>query len=305
MATPVSWSYGPWQTTTPYQTVQNAAPASTASPFDNVMSQDPGGGRGGRSIEATAQYGPMTGRELGGMWGSALANRALGMGVNTALTGAVPNVSPMSVMGFAPRAAMTVASMLSSLFGGVRGTDDEFGLPTERDLRDIADYAGYMASDDARAAAEAARASRASARAELSGVNAPGWAGTTGQTGVSGAGIDPGNPEAGAYAGFGMGAPGGYDTDVTSGGFVGGEGGSPGTGGRSESDPGGSGMGGDSHGFAKGGVSRVSKPTRSLYGEKGRETAVFVPENMKRPGVQGREREVEAAMKTLLRALRG
>lgn len=55
---------------------------------------------------------------------------------------------------------------------------------------------------------------------------------------------------------------------------------------------------------ARGGVIRATRPTTETFGEAGKETAVFVPEWMKKPGIQGKERSIIAALETLLKQLR-
>lgn len=56
--------------------------------------------------------------------------------------------------------------------------------------------------------------------------------------------------------------------------------------------------------WARGGVSRVRRPTRALYGEGGEpETAIFIPKGMEAPGLQGREADVIAELQRQLRKL--
>jgi len=79
-----------------------------------------------------------------------------------------------------------------------------------------------------------------------------------------------------------------------------GEGGA-GAGGSGDSGGGGGDGGG---GEATGGVVRATRPTTKTFGEAGKETAIFVPEWMKRPGIQGREAHIVAALQQLLSELR-
>ncbi len=68
------------------------------------------------------------------------------------------------------------------------------------------------------------------------------------------------------------------------------------------SDTGAAGEGGEND-AAKGGVWRAKKATRVRFGEKGPETAIFIPEMMKQLGLQGRERDVIRALREALKAL--
>jgi len=269
MATPVSWSYGPWRTQqtsaepNPYQGVPASAPQAIPQTPQGPFDQVEGGGRGGPGITGTAEYGPMTSRELGNMWGGTATRRGTGMAIG-ALMGQSPTVS--SFYGMAPMAGVTAASLLSSLFGGIRGTDQEFGIPSELDVRDIQDTQGVMAAQDAQRNADAARASVASTMNDISGVNQPDW------NGIDSEGNGPEGNDSGPGPGGGMGDPGGTEE----------------RGGVHKTQPG--------------------KPRWAVYGEgkasQEGETGIFVPEYMKRPGQQGNEPQVEQVMRQLLRALR-
>lgn len=276
MSTPVSWSYGPWRTQqtsaepNPYQEVPASAPQALPQTPQGPFDQGEGVGRGGKDITATAEYGPMTNKEMTNMWGGALAQKGIGLGIGAAMGSPI---SVSSFYGMAPKAGVTVASLMSSLFGGVRGTDQEFGLPTPTDIRDIADVQGYMASAQAARDAVVQRESIRSAFDDISGVRQPDYT------------PDPENPDLGW--GGGEDGPSGDD-------------GGPGPGG---------GMG-DPGGEERGGVhkTRPGQPRWSVYGEgkasQEGETGIFVPEYMKRPGQQGNEPQVEQVMRQLLRALR-
>ncbi len=271
----VQWNRGPWATqrTTPYQDV--VSPNAGQSPYQallgGTMTTEPGGGLGGRGITGTAQYGPMTGKELGSLWGGTLGNKAMGYGISSLIAGSPQVPSPMSFASLAPKAAISVASLLSSLFGGVRGYDREFGVPTDVDIQGIRDLQGAYAATEAE-----------------------------GQRGSMGQGVDMSeNAETGSYAGMGMGGPGGYGEGDSSGGYGGDTGG---FGGDSMGDSGGY---GDAGGYAKGGVKTFRKPSRPLVGEAGEEKGIFVPERMKKKGIQGKERQVRRGLKSAYGSLTG
>jgi hypothetical protein len=266
----VTWNRGPWATrpTRPYQYLtEQRQQRPSFPPYEYEAEPTDGSGRGGKGITATNEYGPMTMSEIGNMWGGSLASKAVSTGVNAAM-GTTPTA--MGFLGLGPKAGVTLASAFSSLLGGVRGTDDEFGLPTAVELQAIQDEQGVMAAQEAARSAMAERASRQSMQKEISGALQPGFA------------EDPENPDPG-WGGGGEGEGEGESTDA--------------------SDPG-SNTGGTDHGgpggatYARGGVSRVTRPTRARYGEGGEpETAIFIPESMKRRGFQGRERQVRRGLK--------
>jgi hypothetical protein len=310
MATPVSWSYGPWRT----QTQPTADPSQQwgTTSYDTVtppsFTEGGGTGRGGPGITGTSEYGPMTTRELGNMWGTSLAQKGVGLGIG-ALTGSVPSAA--SLLGMAPKGMVTAASLMSALLGGIRGVDPEFGIPTEADIRDIADYQGQMAAKSAAKNAESMRNSMRSTLADISGVNQPdynadptakenpdpGWGGwgTPSPESTPSENPDPG------WGGWGGEPSGGV------GGGAGGPGGDPGGQGSPSGDPSGQGGQGES-GFRKGGVAVIRRPTVLQFGETTDaqpETVVSIPRSMFKPGRQQNEPEVMLAMKRLLRQLRG
>ncbi len=117
----------------------------------------------------------------------------------------------------------------------------------------------------------------------------------------------------------GYGAPGlggGYSGDPHGGDAPGGGPGGQDPGSQGAADTGAEGQGGegdtdsDGGGWARGGVSRVRRTSKATYGEPGTagngksgETAIFIPEMMKRLGLQGRERDVIRALREALKAL--
>jgi hypothetical protein len=266
MATPVAWRFGPWatgQTTqqSPYQDVAST-PISQTQPGPSAYEDIGGAGRGGPGITATAEYGPMTMSELGNMWGGAAARKGVGIGLG-ALMGQTPSIN--TALSMAPMGYVTLGSVLSSLFGGIRGTQDDFGIATPNDIQDMTDYGGQMKGQAMAAEAAAQRASVDSMQKEISGVNQPDWNGEDPEgTGSGGKGADDGGPGPGG----GMGDAGGTE--------------------------------------ALGGVHRT-RPGQSMtstWGEAGdQETAIFIPDMMKRPGRQGNETDVVRALKRYLMAL--
>ena len=56
--------------------------------------------------------------------------------------------------------------------------------------------------------------------------------------------------------------------------------------------------------YAKGGAALFTKPSTPKVGEAGPELGIFVPEFMKRPGLQGNEREVRSALMRAILSLR-
>jgi hypothetical protein len=200
----------------------------------------------------------------------------------------------------------------SALGWGLRGAlaNDKYGITsrageigiTEQDVRDAMDYGGAYAAADKESQRQAQEAAKASALGAFSTPTDSIAGGPTG--GEIGAGWGSNTPS----SGFGAGEEAGGQTGGGSagGGAAGGGpgGGSPG-GGPDGEGQGGEGRGGDTD--WKGGV-RVGtpeKPGKTVFGKVGKETAIFIPEIMKKMGMQGREQEVIRALKTMLQMLEG
>ena len=187
---------------------------------------------------------------------------------------------------------------IAALGWGLRGAlaNDKYGITsragtigiTEQDVRDARDYGGAYAAaskESERQAQEAAKAAALDAfstptDATIGGPKAPG------ETPES-----PTDPESGANSG---GGPGGGAGDGTGTGSAGGSGGDGSTGGDTR---------------RLGGVRKASgkETITTKWGEPstGGETAIFIPEIMKKMGMQGREQEVIQALQTMLQILTG
>lgn len=260
----------------------------TGKPLAEAVGEG-GGGRGGPSPGETGQglsdWGPgedptHSERTFGPTsptgWGT----------VQGALTGATVS----SVLGLGPALGLLGGSLIGS------------GLLGDISLDALAHDPALQASIDAanRRAAEQAGWDYGGYPAGFMGIGTP-TDPTATQTGPA-AGPDPGEtvgptPEgwAGQREGERTGEAPGSDAGDDSGGRDAGSAGDAGTGTGGES---GSGY------VAKGGVFKAARPTTKTFGEAGKETGVFVPEWMKRPGIQGKERQIVAALETLLRELR-
>lgn len=55
---------------------------------------------------------------------------------------------------------------------------------------------------------------------------------------------------------------------------------------------------------ALGGVHFAVRPERAIFGEAGPEAAIFIPEFMRKPGLQGNERQVRSALMRAILSLR-
>jgi hypothetical protein len=116
--------------------------------------------------------------------------------------------------------------------------------------------------------------------------------------GLGGPGQSDNDPNAGSPEGQDPGSQGAADPGAAG---EGGEGDAGGDNGGNDGS-GDGGTGGDS-GWAKGGVSRARRSTKATYGEAGPETAIFIPDFMKAPGIQGREQAVARALREYLNIL--
>jgi hypothetical protein len=164
------------------------------------------------------------------------------------------------------------------------------GVLSPTDLASIGQYFGNIAEQEARDAQ--------AGLGQSIGPSAPGWGEQlAGERSAGAPGVDTSAPSPGEFGNYGEGQGGGGQ-----------QGGGDDSGGRDAGSAGdaGTGTGGESgSGYtAKGGVFKAGKPTTRTFGEAGKETGIFVPEWMKRPGIQGKEKTIIAALETLLRELR-
>lgn len=261
-------------------------PEADAAALQGIIQDQGGGGKGGTGISATGEFGPMSSGMKSSFGNISNALSALStLGTMLGVAG-LAQLGPLGVVAGMP----ATASTLAEAFGAKPGFDINFGVMSPTDIQSIRDYFGEDAAK--RAAEDSKRQAEMNVRSVL---------GPLAAEDVGPPGLDLGDPTAAERAESMKSAAAGYE-----GGIMGGaspsdssssEGGNTGT-------SGGHAGGGD---YAKGGVFRTTKPktARIKFGEKGTggETAVFVPENMKKPGLQGREREVLAALEALLTQL--
>lgn len=300
----------------------------------------PGGGMGaeGRGGPGTSGSGPEGYGPMG-------PTESAVVGVLGALSPSIMGVNPFGVMSLASQLADLMgvqptefAPSLSP--ADIQGLTDAFGAYAGAQ----AEAAAREAAADQAAREAAAEAMARETEDPAESALGPGSAATLGDP-VSEPGVrNPDSPETGwgtthggygspaegsQRAGYGGEDPSGFGVGVGPGGTVGGPGGtssggvgvggdsasgtggadaggSGGTGGTGAGDSGsGGGPGGEAGGRALGGVDKVNKPTRVTFGEYGPETAIFIPEHMKRPGLQPKEASVIRALDQLLRELRG
>lgn len=216
---------------------------------------------------------------------SQVANMAMGLigsslpGFGTALSG-----MKLGTLGL---------SSLAEMLGAPREVNFGLGFGPN-DLQSIADTYGGFAAADARAQALDARQSMFDA---LAAGHRAGWGSTP--TGWGGALSAPsasiGNPDMDSGGMSGLGVSGGMSS--SSGGLAG-VGEAPGDSGRND---------GTGPGIAKGGAFFAKRPTTVTFGEpstKG-ETAIFIPEWMRKPGIQSpEESQVRNALLRAILALR-
>jgi len=245
MTTATRWNKGPWATLG----LGTTEPATTnpVTPYAQLESGEPltgSGGWGGPARGEPPGYGP---------YGSTFSN--LADAAASVLTG-----NPV-------RAAIPVASMIARYYGAPSYANPFAGLPSDEEI----------ALEQERDPNKAARmsAERETGLAKLGQVYGKTQANLEAEPnpGNVGGGVDTSaNPEAGGYAGLGMGAPGGYGDE-----------------------------------FAKGGVVRTTgkHPFQAILGERGPETGVFIPKTMEQPGVQGNEMQVMRALLQTLARLKG
>jgi hypothetical protein len=160
--------------------------------------------------------------------------------------------------------AIPMSSLLARWAGVPQESNPLYGVPTAQDVQDAYDYGGYYAGKEAQAARDAA----------LGNLDNP---------------FGP-NPSFSYGQDFGAsaGSPGGWGGESTA----------PGVGAAGEA------KGAEGPGYARGGVSRAMRgPRRATFGEAGPEQAIFIPQAMRRPGIQGREVQVRRALQDAIRAL--
>lgn len=275
---------------------QGAAGAGLTGTAARPASAPPGiglSGEGGSEAGVGGEAGGMGAREGPG-YGSMGGPTETALGVAAALAG---------LMGLGPLGLGLGAAALASKLSPAFQANPMAGIPTEAAIRLARDYDPNLASRlsaERQSAIDAARAV-ASENPETSlagwfgGSTTPGpregqFGGPTGSLEGGFQGISESRGEAGAPGpGEGIGQS-GTTSDVGPGEGVG----QSGTGGDA----------GDGDSEARGGVVKARKATTKTFGEAGAETGVFVPEWMKRPGIQGKERSIIAALEALLKQLR-
>ncbi len=293
----------------PYEGIPASAPEQQEAMISQFASvPDEYGGGLGHNIESREPQGwgeltpeARTALNIGGY-------ARLGSGILGTALGGMPRALGYA---FAPAAALTYPSMvanIASMFAPEYEENPLRGLMSPSMIQDIQDYqpnrmsevqANQGALRDAIEVQNRAASAYDAAYgfeqgfpsvnpvspADLAGHPA-GWGGNPlgpPEPSVSALDIDTQSP-----GGFGLGGPG---SNTGSTGTSATDAASPGT-----ADPG---------YFARGGVSRATRGAKTArYGEAGRETAMFVPDRMLRPGVQGREREVKTTMRDLLSRMR-
>lgn len=314
MATPVSWSYGPWRTpatspgANPYQNVPSSV-QSAPRPQTYPAAIDPGmdvGSTIGTGVTGPDVSGPMTSDERT-TYG--MVSDPLGYSINAAigasgLRAAAKNTLGNTVGGFVADApAMAARKAVTSLAGpyglataamkqpgimesfmqllGIQPAQRNIIGPTAVEMQGLADRYGYNMPSPELGWGQMTPGS------PISGVSVgPSGFGTTGPSDVTAPSVaNPDNPFGNVGGGDG---PSGNDSGPGPGGGMGDPGGTEERGGVHKTQPG--------------------KPRWAVYGEgkasQEGETGIFVPEYMKRPGQQGNEPQVEQVMRQLLRALR-
>jgi len=289
MANPVLWNRGPWATVRqptpqPYQNLlaQPAAPQIPVEPYQYLLEQE-GGGTPGTGIGPDVS-GPMTSAERGqfnsltdpvssvaSAFGSEPGNRSFGENAAVSAGRTMASMG-LSALGLGPMSTMMGATRLGVSALNNPGVRSFFGMGPERNIIEatmaerqaMADRLGYGMPG--------------APEGIVGGVSVgPSGYGTTGPSGVSAPSV--GNPDQEGMFGGGT-TDQGADQD----------------GARGSSDVG-SDAAGTGGAWAKGGVKKFRGPARPLVGEGGDETAIFVPEKMKRKGFQGKEREVRKGLK--------
>lgn len=245
-------------------------------------------------MKGTMESGPLSAAERGAISGfGSIAGPARSM-----LGGQTPSLSQVAnmAMGLLGSSLPGFGTALSGMKTGVLGLSslaEMFGAPREvnyglgfspTDIQSIQDTYGGFAAADARAQALSARQAMFDALASGHragwGYSPTGWAGA-----LSAPSAAIGNPDMDVSGMRGLGVSGGMGADQ---------------GGRSET--GGQGESGNNGMWARGGAHYATRPTRARYGEPstGGELAIFIPQYMRQPGLQGRESDVRNA---LLRAI--
>lgn len=277
-------------------------------------SEIPGSGSGGTGPgQGTGEYGPLEGQTKS-MMGNLSLGRSLASTINSIAGLGIPGLGLIGVG--APLTAVNLASTIASLLGVPSGFDPSLGMPTAADIQSISDLEGAFAARAAADQAMADYADRVAAFADpialeawgpreianitAAGYGDPGAFGGFGSNSLAGArGTEAGTPSTGTKGGGRNEGPNSVSNpDSPFGNDRSGE--------SASSDPGGIGHdAGDTGqaGYAAGGVKTFHKPERPLVGEAGPEKGIFIPERMKRPGLQGNERQVRAGLQSSLREL--
>lgn len=239
-----------------------------------------GQGRGGTPASETPGYGPTgtLGQNLGAVGRAALSGIMAGAPTMSAVPG-----------------AMALGSLMARAVGQPQEVNAFFGALTPEQVAEMPDYAGMFASQDAQSMRDAIAAAHNSRVAnDLTGYanyattrTPAGWGMLGGWGGAPAAGLSNPDMDIGAMSGLGL-----------SGGM------GPDTGGRTETGE--QGQSGNEGMWARGGAHFATRPTRASYGEPqtGGELAIFMPQYMTRPGLQGRELDVRNALLRAIMSLR-
>jgi len=301
----------------------SAAPAAATPPLLAPGETTGGGGSADSGLGATEAEGTgKMSKEMSSVLGALSLGRSL---TNTALS-----VLGMGVPALGPLGWGLTALGIANKFADPYATNPLGGAPTPEAISAARDVAGAFAANDLADARQAAidEANMMTAL-DLSGLlsYSPDYAGETGQGfGNQGFGSNTlGNAQGQREtAGDAARAGGDYGTvgDPTSTpsvsnpdqqGMFGNSGGATGGADMGSDSAGRGGVGDSSQGAgtgasdrAKGGVDIIRKPTRLRFGEKPSATpekVISIPKSMKKPGLQGNERQVRAGLQSSLQEL--
>lgn len=283
----VTWNRGPWASrdrSMPYQSItapQGQMPTGGYQFAPGVPMPPPEGDNSGRRSggeprgygDAPSISGAISAALGGGLLGSTagrVGSGVLGMGAGAVAPGlgtALTGYGLLSMIGNAIRSWSGAPAYEANPYAG---------LLSPAEIQATYDYEGNIRGAEAAAERAAMENSIRQAAATEPELGLSGWFGAdVGQGGGNGPGSEG---EAGGPAGSGSAGPG-----------------TGGTGGGANSD---------SDNYAKGGVSRATRGAkRATFGERGPETAIFMPDMMKRPGLQGRERQVRRGLQSAYRSL--
>ena len=250
-------------------------PSSMADEYSALNNLEPGGGgSGSRGGREGGTYGQMTAAERSTITDIADVTSVLG-GLG------VPGVG---VLGTGLKGALGIDSALPSLGLVSRG----YASPTEADYADMAATYGVGSRQE-----NSARTSAAIGNSLRGGLGED--ASFAGEAAAAAGRAEAANRAAAENEAGMRDAQGGREP---------GDGRGPG-GTTGDSAEGGHGTAGDGSMNARGGVRRASKATKAIFGEAGPETAVFVPDYMRRGGKQPNEDRIIAALEQLLAELKG